>query len=261
MAAFWSIENRAASGNIIASSALASAPASNLAGPHGDPASSWQSAAGITTATVVVDGGVGATWRILGLHNTNLSTTAIVQWTISDNPDLSEPVYTSGNVAGVADRQTVHVTPAAVTGRYCQARIVNASNPDGYLRAAQMWAGPAIEMSRGLSYQAAWDRAVARETQTSRGGQEYPITFYQRRGWNLTFGSVPAAEFASGLATLDGVIRVGNTGDNVLFVPFSTQADTINRDSILGVLSPGGVGYVNGTGLYRTWSGRITERL
>lgn len=261
MPAMWGILNRAATGVLTASAALPSAPAANLSGPHGDPASSWQTPAGTTTATVRIDGGVGATWRLFAVCNANFSGTAIVQWTVSDNPDMSSPTYYSGNVVGVSDRQTVHVAPTEVVGRYCQVRIVNASVADGYLRAANLWAGPAIEMRRGLSYESAWDRTATQETQTTRGGQEYPITQFQRRGWGLRFGSVPAAEFAAGVATLDAVIRAGNSGDNVLFIPFSTQTDTINRDAILGLLRPSAVGYVNGTGLYRSWSARITERL
>lgn len=254
-------ENRAAAGAILASSEVPSAPAANLANPHGDPASSWQTLSGVTTATARFDGGAGATWRILLLANTNLSPTAIVQWLISDNPDMSDPIYSSGNVVGVADRQSVHVIPAEVAGRYCRARIVNASNPDGRLRVAQAYVGPAIEMRRGLSFQSAFERMAEEELVTTRGGQEYPELRFERRAWNLSFGLVPDAEFAVGRNTLDAVMRIANTGENIAMVPMSTKLATINRDAILGRLKPGPVGFVSTSGRHRTWSGRITERL
>ncbi len=256
MGAMFGYRTNIGLGGITATSAVPSLSATNLANPHGDPSNSWQTAPGVTTASVTFDGTAGAPWRLLWLANSNLTSTAIVQWTISDNADLSAPIYESGSLTGVAARQLVHVMPAELTGRYCRMRILNSSNPDGFLRVAQVFGGAAYEMSRGLSFQSAWDRTAAQDSQETRGGQEYVTMRFQRRGWNVSFGSIRQTEWP----LLDALMSTANRGGNVAFVPFPDSSDR-NRDAVLGRKAPGSLGYVNGTGLYRTWSARITERL
>lgn len=257
MPVFFGYRSAVAAGRLLASSALPSLPADNLATPHGDPASSWQTAPGIMIATIRIDGGAGAIWRLLWLAQSNLTSAALIQWTISDQPDLSSPIYASGSLSGVALRQHVHVTPQPVTGRYCQLRILNASNPEGHLRVGQLFAGPAYQSGRGLSYQSTYGREAAQDRDETRGGQLYVTQRFQRRGWELALGPIAEQEAWS---VLDDLMMVAGAGGNVGFVPASTSPH-INRQAVLGLLEPGRLGFFNGTGRFRNWSARLMERL
>lgn len=88
--------NAATIGAIVAASAQAALPASNLGTPHADTASSWQTLDGVTRyingARFSIDSRSDASrWRAFVLTGTNLSTAAMVRWRTGPVEAIVEP--------------------------------------------------------------------------------------------------------------------------------------------------------------------------
>lgn len=87
--------NAIETGALAAGAATAELPVSNLATPHGDASSGWQTPAGVTTAAAggwfqIDAGAAGATWRAFLLARTNLSAGAAVRWRVGPAEALVE---------------------------------------------------------------------------------------------------------------------------------------------------------------------------
>ena len=255
--------NRAVDGTIAVSSSVASLPGENLQNPHGDSSNAWQSA-GQTTCTIRVDAGTeAATWQMFGLFRTNLTAGANMRITIGSQAWLESGApanWDSGlTSAGVTPGfgQAVRIAPAEVTGRYCRFSVQDPGNPDGFLAAAQIYAGPGYQAG-GISYESAWQRSTTQQRTETRGGQEFVSEKFSRRGWDVSFPNVPTSQVYTQIME---AMRMAGLGRNILFVPFGAGAD-ITRDAVFGRLEVnGGIGYRNGAGMRRTWRATITERL
>lgn len=266
MPAWIGHQNRALAASLTANNQVASLPAQNLQNPHGDTANAWQTTPGTTGANVTIDtGSAAATWQLFALARTNLSPAAVVRWRVGSQAALNgiEPLaYDSGDLSGTVQAgygQSIHLAPQVVAGQMCRVSILNASNADGFLSVALLYAGPAYRAG-GLSYQSAWMREATQDVTLTRGGQEFIVPRFARRAWDVAFPSVPGAEVYPEIAE---AMQASERGQNVLFLPFdSGPLANVGRDAVFGRMLPqGGVGFTNHTGLRRTWRARFVERL
>jgi hypothetical protein len=155
------------------------------------------------------------------------------------------------------------IPPSVVTlppalARYLRVDIADPGNPAGFLRAAQLYAGPVARPIGNIGYETAFARTVDAPALTTRGGQEFPILRHTRRGWRIALPSLREAEV---WPLVDALQLAAADGRNVLFIPFPAGAD-IQRDAVFGRMTePAPITWPNATPLRRAWSCTITERL
>lgn len=256
-------QNRALSASLSANFQVASLPAQNLQNPHGDPGNAWQTPPGTAGGNITINAGdPNAIWQIFAIARTNLTEAAVVRWRVGSEAALNdaEPLaYDSGTVSpGVAPGygQSVHIAPQPVMGQFCRLSILNASNPDGFVSVALLFAGIGAQLG-GISYQSTWQRTPQQSRTETRGGQQYITPRFTRRGWDASFPYVPNSMV---YAAASEAMMAAERGENVLFVPFDGSSD-IQRDAVYGLMEPQPVGYLNAAGLRRTWRATFTERL
>jgi hypothetical protein len=142
--------------------------------------------------------------------------------------------------------------------RYLRVDIADPGNLAGFLRAAQLYAGPVARPIGNIGYETAFARTVEAPALTTRGGQEFPILRHTRRGWRISMPSLREAEV---WPLVDALQLAAANGSNVLFVPFPAGTD-IQRDAVFGRLTdPAPITWPNPTPIRRAWSCTITERL
>lgn len=142
--------------------------------------------------------------------------------------------------------------------RYLRVDIADPGNPAGFLRAAQLYAGPVARPIGNIGYESAFARTVDAPALTTRGGQEFPILRHTRRGWRIAMPSLREAEV---WPLVDALQLAAADGRNVLFIPFPAGAD-IQRETVFGRLTdPAPITWPNPTPIRRAWSCTITERL
>jgi hypothetical protein len=257
---WWGLTNYVVTGALSATYAETTMPATNLATVHGAASEAWQTPAGRTTAAFMVDAGASMPWRILAFFRSNLNTNALVRWRLSDNEDMSDPLYDTGNinariVPGIG--QSVHIMPSEITARYVRCDVINASNPDGFLNIALAYAGPATEMLGGVSYSTQFGHEERADDYETRGGQEYRELLAVRRRWDLSIETLRQSEIEDWAFDMDRTCRDGR---NILFILNPESMIRASRDAVFGRVKPGGLfGYRSY--LRRTWAATVTERL
>jgi hypothetical protein len=259
--ALFGFDNRALGGTFTVSAAVAGLGPDQLADPHGATATSWQTPAGTTSGWVRLDAGAAVGWGAFALCNTNLTPAATLRWRLSDDAAFATAIYDSGTLGGAVVagyRQAVHVLPSAVTARYLRFDIADPGNPAGFLRAAQLYAGPVVRPARNIGYETAFARAVDAPAITTRGGQEFPILRHTRRSWRIALPSLGEDEV---WPLVDALQLAAADGRNVLFLPFP-EGQQIARDAVFGRLTDAApITWPHPTPIRRAWSCTITERL
>lgn len=161
-----------------------------------------------------------------------------------------------GVVPGV--NQAVTVAEADVTGRYCRCDIDDNANPDGFIRAALAYAGPAWQPSVNVSSQSTFSWDVNEETPVTRGGQEFPRLNWEQRRWDIVFNAIKSAEFWPSYMEF---LRLARQNYNVLYVPDPADAD-IQRETVFGrAKAADDVTFPTNSKAFRAARFRITERL
>jgi hypothetical protein len=79
---------------LVASSEASGLSAGNLQTQQGAPSEAWQTAAGVTEASLVVDAGAAETWRAFLLARTNLTPAATVRWRVGPAESVIEATPT-----------------------------------------------------------------------------------------------------------------------------------------------------------------------
>jgi hypothetical protein len=90
MTAMFGWESLVLSSTVSASAEVSGLGAGQLQNLHGATATAWQTPVGTTTAWLLLDAGVAAVWRALGLFRTNLTPAATVRWRIGPAEALIE---------------------------------------------------------------------------------------------------------------------------------------------------------------------------
>ena len=243
---------------LVASSEIPGFLASMLRVPLGSSATAWQTAPGVTSASLTITAAVAVAWRALCLARTNLTTAATIRVRVGTVANvLAAPLYDSGTIsAGVAVGigQALHVLPAATSALVMVVNIADPANPDGFLSIPLAYAGPGIEAA--ISYTSDTGLEVRRADTTTRGGVVLTQPLSRARGWSLTLPMLRD----SNIAWLDALEAVAAAGGNLLFVPRVGNA-LAAAESVFGLLQPGRRGFVSGSGHYRSWTATISERL
>lgn len=131
-------------------------------------------------------------------------------------------------------------------------------NPDTFLSAAQLWAGPLRRPRRNLGYQSAFQRTAEAPELRTRGGQRFVGFRHASRSWAISLPNLHAADVWPLVQELQ---RSAETGSNVLFLLFPTGTD-IAREAVLGTLSNAlPVTWTSQAPGLRAWAATITERL
>ena len=108
--ALFGHRNYVLSGALSASSSVAGLGVENLQNDQGSAASAWQTAVGVLTASLLIDAGGIAPWRMFGFFRSNATIGANVRWRLSNSPDMSNPVLDTGwGNAGVKREYLQHV--------------------------------------------------------------------------------------------------------------------------------------------------------
>lgn len=254
-------ENWAALRLISASAEVVGLGAGQMQNDHGSTATSWQTPGGVTTASVTVDAGGAVEWGVAGLFNTNLTPSATVRWRVASDGTFATSAYDSGTLSGAVAhgyRQSVHVLPQAVTARYLRCDISDWNNPEGVLRVAQIYAGPARRPVRNFGYGSAVARQSIVAVVTTRGGQEYAEARFARRAWSVSLPSLAQSDVYPLAMEMQ---RAAEDGRNLLFVPQPGSSD-IQREAVFGRLSAASaISWPAQSPHLRAWSCTITERL
>jgi hypothetical protein len=262
MSAVLGWNNLVIGATITAGSQVASLPGSNVQGPHGSPATGWQTQAGVITSgggaflTIVPTAG-SRTWRAMGIFGTNITSTATVTFLLyNTGPALVWSSAVAGPVAGY--RQVVAIAPSDQVADYLVIQIDDTANSDGFINIPLAYAGAAWLPQRGVSFASTWGRDDNTLETFTRGGQEYPLLLWQRRRWALTFEAVAAAELWT---QADPLLIASRIGGNVFFAP-NDISPYLSQEAIFGRLKiPSDVTYPFHNADRRQVAATITERL
>ncbi|UPY37225.1 hypothetical protein [Sediminicoccus sp. KRV36] len=215
----------------------------------GNPSVAWQTVSGVVSATLSLTAPTPITWRVACLARTNLTSSATMRVQVGayDSGTIS-----AGVVAGVG--QALHILPADASGPSMVITLTDAANPDRLLNVPLAYAGPVRVTNIAPSSEAGRD--VRRADTSMRGGTVIVEPLSAARTWNLVF----AALLDNDIAWLDALESAAAGGINILAVPREGSARA-SAETILGLLKPGGRGFLTATGHRRTWSATISERL
>jgi hypothetical protein len=194
---------------------------------------------GVTTsaagAYLDIDAGSAVAWQHFLLARTNLTPSAQVRILLGATQGASD-VYDSGVLTGVVAGylQLCHVAAAVQTARWCRIKIDDPTNPDGHIAVGLVWAGQAWTPTRNWSYGTSLSRTNSSDETTTRGGQEFPVTFWSRRCWDVRFNAQSRDNVHPYIYELD---RVSRLGGNVLFIP-DPAGVYLQREALLGRFKP-----------------------
>lgn len=250
-------------GSISANSNAPAMNADNLAGDLCAPAMGWQTNVGVVSgasALLRVDAPTaGSTWRVFGLFQTNLTSSATMIFTLwlSAGPTS---VWSSGTVFGPQPGygQVIVVAPSDQTADFLQIEFSDTTNPDAFLNIGGAFAGPAWFPESGISWGSTTGRDEAVTRSVTRGGQEYGDMQWQKRTWAIGFEGVRNAEMWT---QLDSLRRHARTTQNVLFIPDHTSS-YLQNEATYGILTDvSAVGFPARSADRRSWQATISERL
>ena len=252
--------NRFLSSVLTASNQEAALPVTNLANDQGSADQAWQCPA--TSGWVRLDAGAVVPFRLVSLHNSNLTAAATVRVRAWIGADTSAaPAWDSGVLPGAVVagyRQALVMLPAGASGRTLQIDIADPGNPDGFLNVAQAFAGPAWQPVRNFNFQSAPGRTAQLAKTATRSGGVVIRPDWVKRVFALSLSGIKAAEVLPRVMDLDLYARRGN---NVLFVP-NPDSPTRNQEVLFGEFEPSSnVTYPYQTADARGYAATLTERL
>lgn len=249
--------NYAKTATIVATSSETLMPATNMINDIGAPSTGWQTAAGVTTATLTFTlSDPGVPIRVIALFCTNLSITAQITATIT----LSSVETWTQTLAGpgVGYGQVVFVTTDLENADSVEIVIEDTDNPDGFINVPLVFIGPAWLPMWNASPKSGDGWQPETNMIRTRGGQIYPTLLSNPRFVSFEFEALDPDEtqaYAREIGRLHGI------GTNVLFI-MDAEGSNIKRDAVFGLMSnPKPYGFLPGLTGVRTWGATITERL
>lgn len=225
--------NRALTATLAATSEQAALPVENLINDH--LAVKWR-AQGAANQDIDLDFGSPLSIGAVGLFGTNLTAAATWRITMSTASQSGTDIHDSGTipaavVAGYG--QAVHVLVADTSARYLRIRLDDAGNPDGYVEAGLLFAGPLFRPQRNFSYGRAHGLVDPSVRSKSKGGQLYVDLRDKYRVQEFELRGLTEAEVHSDALEMDRILGVSG---NLLFVPDYESAFK-NYDAIFGPIS------------------------
>lgn len=249
--------NYAKTAAITATSSESGLPPENMINDIGAPSTGWQTAAGVTTATLnftLSDPGVPI--RVIALFCSNLSITAQITATIT----LASVETWTQTLAGpaVGYKQVVFVTTDLENADSVEIVITDTANTDGHINVPLVFIGPAWLPQWNASPKSGDGWLPETNMIRTRGGQVYPTLLSNPRTVSFEFEAMDPDEtqaYAREIGRLHGM------GINVLFI-MDAEGSNIRRDAVFGLVSnPKPYGFLPGLSGVRTWGATITERL
>jgi hypothetical protein len=245
------------SGTVTSNNAATNFPVTNLQGDSGAAADGWQTTILTGILLTITPALTRQTFRLLGLFRSNLTSAAVLVFSVYTNPStLVWTVQVGGPVNG--SRQVV-VDTGGVVGDYATVSISDAGNPDGFVNVPLAFAGPAWSPLSTLSLNTSYGRDVTTDEMVSHGGQEYPVYRFQRRRWDLDMQGVRTSSEL--WPSLDALMRVAAPGANILVVPDNGSVDMSTEATFGRLKQTADVRYPLGTADRRSWAGQLTERV
>ncbi len=246
---------------ISVNSQAANLPGVNVAGDSGSPSQGWQTVSGVVTsaagALIQIQPLVAALpWDVIGLFRTNLTQGASVTVSLYTNP--STLVWTGtvgGPVAGYG--QVIALPPAGTVADYVQIGFNDPTNPDGFINVPLVFCGAAWRPLGSASYATSTGRDATTTEATTRGGQEFPSLYYQRRRWSVSLEALRTSEVWN---YGDILSSYASAGSNVLFIPDVTDG-YVQQEAIFGRLTGQDITYPAQAADRRKWVATIKERL
>lgn len=260
--AILSWNNYAKSATLSALSSATNLPATNVSADSGSPSTAWQSVYGVVSSAggavlTCIPTVAGQSWDVIGIFRTNLTGSAVLTFSLYNTagPTLVWST-TASPISGYG--QVIALPPAGTVADYCQIGFNDSGNPDGFINVPLLFCGAAWRPLGSLSYSSTVGRDATVSEATSRGGQEYPSLFYQRRRWNLVLDALRASET---WANCDALSMSAASGGNVLMIPDVTSS-YVQQEALFGRLKPSSdISYPYLAADRRKWNATITERL
>jgi hypothetical protein len=229
----------------------------------GSPLASGTGSATPTVSRLLVASGESVHYiRELRFYSNALSDSQLVAVTGTGNTLVpAELVYDSGDIGGTVSigyRQSIVIPSSPVVGVAVRCDISDPLNPEGRLRAAQLFAGRIYRPAISLGINSNFTRQAETPSLVTRGGQEYPFHRFSRRAWSVVFPEMSDTDMWN---IAQELYRVAVEGGNVLFIPFPA-ADNRAREAVFGRVSEVGAATLPYPSPdFYNWSITITERL
>lgn len=173
-----------------------------------------------TFATAAYDSGAVRAWPIIGGHGA-----------------LPWGVWSWGDLLGEEDAAYYTITalqllPEAVVARYLRIDIDDTGNPDGFVQAGRLIAGPAYRPSYNLDY--GWEIGFVDESgiDRSRGGQTWVDERPRYRVARFTLSGISEAELYANV--FDYVDRRKGIAGDVLWIPQPHKPELYVHEVIYG---------------------------
>jgi hypothetical protein len=165
-------------------------------------------------------------------------------------------MYTPGLIAGVG--QIVCVMPTTKYGSRMKIDIMDPTNPDGFINIPLLYAGPAWRPTVNIDFSSSFAIDSRVESLVTRGGGEYPLTYWTQRRWDIQFSNISVSEVWPNLMS---IVMKGLQGQNALFIPDPDDQD-LQKEATFGLIrSVSDLGYPTQLKTYRSIRLRSTERL
>lgn len=250
-------DNYIAAATLSADSSAAGMGPANLQDDRGSAAVAWQTAAGVTTATLTASWGAHQEVDVVGLFRTNLTSAATITVTENDPPHGFLTLATlTGPVSGYG--QAVSPTSLVINAASVNIQISDPTNPDGFLNIPLAFVGPAWSPLSGASYSSADGNDLDAAELRTRGGQEYVTLHWQGRRRTIALQSVRDSEMWGDLSPM---LIAARRGSNVLYIP-DTSSSYMQQQAIFGRLKQtADVSYRQNQFDRRTVTLSLTERL
>jgi hypothetical protein len=249
--------NLAKLATITATSSEAGLPPENMINEIGAASTAWQSAAGVTNATLTFTfADPGLPIRTIGIFRTNLTTQAQITATITLDGDETWTETLAGPAVGYG--QVIFITTSAENADSLTIEIDDPTNPDAFLNVPLVFIGDAWLPAYSASPSSADTWAPEVNRLTTRGGQLYQTELSNARSITFEFAAVDQTQ---AYAAAREVARLAALGLNVLFI-LNGDGDYVKYDAVFGpVTNARAFGYLPGASGTRTWGATVTERL
>lgn len=223
-------------------------------------ARSTSAAVGATTFTL--DLGQPRKMRMLALIGHNIGLQGRVRFEVSDNADLSSPLYdTETDVWGglltagwdinelewEADNfwigtyskediegftaTSIHILPQPVSGRYVRVSIIDTSNSDGFVQMGRFFVSPALQPKINYSWGAGLNYEISTAVEAALGGSEF---FDVREPIRVFRFMLEYMEDNEAFGTFLELIRRAGIDKEILVVPDPTDALNGVRRNFVG---------------------------
>lgn len=231
-------------------------PPENTITDIGGAQAAWQSANGVTNASLIyVLATAGTPVNVIGIFRTNLTDVAQITATITYGGIDTWTKTIAGPAVGYG--QVIFVLDSAEYADEITIAIDDPSNPNGFLNVPLAFASDGWTPTYNIDPTFADTWRPIQNVLTTRGGQVYPTMLSNAR--SATF-AMPAVTETQAYTSGREIERLRGLGINVLFIP-DTEGAEVKRDAVFGLVSDTRpMGVLQGASRIRTWGATVTER-